>query len=256
MIPLHDSIPRVHKPYMIYAIIIACSLVFLFEKTLPQHQLSDFFYLYGVVPARFTNPTWAARINFPPDAWYVFITHLFIHGGWLHIIFNMWFLWIFGDNIEDVMGPTRFGLFYLTCGVAAISVNILFNPTSTTPVVGASGAIAGVMGAYFLLYPHAKVLTLIPVFIIPFFFYLPAIFFLLLWVGIQLVFGLAALGGHATDSVAWWAHAGGFLSGIILLPLFRKKDRCYYCKVPEGTPPVKPTLLVPNSPRSSHPDKE
>lgn len=245
MIPLHDSIPRVHKPYMLYAIMTACFAVFLFEKTLPQDYLTEFFYLYGVVPARFTNPEWAVRMHFPPDADYVFITHLFIHGGWLHIIFNMWFLWIFGDNIEDVMGPVRFLLFYLTCGIAAIGINILFTPTSMTPVVGASGAIAGVMGAYFLLYPHARVLTLIPVVIIPFFFNLPAVFFLLLWVVIQLIFGIISLGGHAETSIAWWAHAGGFACGFILLPLFRKKNRCYYCIVPEGTPPVRPKVLSP-----------
>lgn len=245
MIPLHDSIPRVHKPYMLYAIITVCSVIFLFEKSLPISQLTEFFYVYGVVPARFTNPTWAASMHFPPDAEYVFITHLFIHGGWIHIIFNMWFLWIFGDNIEDVMGPLRFLLFYLTCGVVAIFVNMLFNPSSTAPVVGASGAIAGIMGAYFLLYPHAKVLTLIPIVIIPFFFYLPAVFFLLLWVGIQVVLGIAALSGHASNSVAWWAHIGGFISGVLLLPLFRKKNRCYYCKVPEGTPPVRPEIITP-----------
>lgn len=245
MIPLHDSIPRVHKPYMLYAIITACSFVFLFEQILSEPRLTEFFYLYGVVPARFTNTAWAARMHFPPDAEYVFITHLFIHGGWLHLIFNMWFLWIFGDNIEDVMGPLRFLLFYITCGIVAIGVNIMFNPSSTTPVVGASGAIAGVMGAYFLLYPHAKVLTLIPVVIIPFFFNLPAVFFLLLWVAMQIIFGIATLSGHGSSAVAWWAHAGGFACGFILLPFFRKKDRCYYCTVPEGTPPVRPQLILP-----------
>lgn len=245
MIPLHDSIPRVHKPYMVYAIIIACTAVFLFQKTIHPSLLNEFYYLYGVVPARFTDQAWAARMNFPPDAEYVFLTHLFIHGGWLHIILNMWFLWIFGDNIEDVMGPFRFLIFYLLCGVVAIGVNILFNPSSTSPVVGASGAVAGVMGAYFLLYPHANVLTLIPVIIIPFFFYLPAVFFLLLWVGIQVVFGLTSLGGNGGSPIAWWAHIGGFVCGLLLVPVFRKKGRCYYCRVPDGIPPVKPEILVP-----------
>ncbi|SIO30118.1 rhomboid family intramembrane serine protease [Halodesulfovibrio marinisediminis] len=255
MIPLHDSIPRVHTPYMLYAITTACSLIFVFEMLLPLPQLTEFFYLYGVVPARFTNPEWAARMHFPPDAGYVFLTHLFIHGGWMHILINMWFLWIFGDNIEDVMGPTRFLIFYLVCGAVATGINILFTPTSTIPVVGASGAVAGIMGAYFLLYPHARVLTLIPVIIIPFFFYLPALFFLLLWAGIQIVLGIASLTGHASSSVAWWAHIGGFLCGIILLPFFRKKNRCYYCKIPEGTPPVKPQLMTPK-PREFPPPEE
>ncbi|WP_430735549.1 rhomboid family intramembrane serine protease [Halodesulfovibrio aestuarii] len=245
MIPIHDSIPRVHTPYMLYTIIAVCFGIFLLERLLPVSQLTEFFYVYGVVPARFTDPAWAERMHFPSDAEYAFITHLFIHGGWVHLILNMWFLWIFGDNIEDVMGPLRFLFFYLTCGVVAILINIAFTPTSVTPVIGASGAIAGIMGAYFLLYPHARVLTLIPIVIIPFFFYLPAVFFLLLWVGIQLALGIAALSGHASTSVAWWAHTGGFICGILILPLFRKKNRCYYCKIPEGTPPVRPQLLTP-----------
>ena len=147
---------------------------------------------------------------------------MFLHGGWMHLVANMWTLWIFGDNVEDVMGPLRFLLFYVLCGLCALLMHVATNPESTVPVVGASGAIAGVMGAYFFLYPHARVLILVPLFIISFFFEIPAVFYLLLWFVTQVFSGLADGGGAG---VAWWAHIGGFVAGMLLLRFFRDEPR-------------------------------
>lgn len=158
-----------------------------------------------------------------------FLTTMFLHGGWLHFLGNMWFLKIFGSKVEDRMGHGRFLVFYLIAGVLASMSYIYFSPRSSMPVIGASGAIAGVMGAYYVLFPRARILTLIPIFIIPWFVELPAIFFLGWWFLIQLFSGtvaqvLPAAGGE----VAWWAHIGGFIFGIVLVPFFRKNPRTYY----------------------------
>jgi membrane associated rhomboid family serine protease len=195
-----------------------------------------------VVPARFTSPEWALFAGYPRGGYIAFLTHMFIHGGWLHIIANMWTLWIFADNIEDVMGPVRFVLFYLACGLSATVVHILFNADSTIPVVGASGAIAGVMGAYLLLYPHAKVFTLIPVLFFPLFFELPAAIYLGIWFLTQFFSGVTSIvAPQQGGGIAWWAHLGGFAAGIVLLPYFRRNDRCYFCYRPD---PARRTAVV------------
>src|SRR5437773_575379 len=147
MIPISDTVPRRNPPIATWLLMIANGLVFLFELTLPPPALQQFFYLFGIVPARFTHPDWASWAGFPMDDYWPFVTSMFLHGGWLHIIGNMWTLWIFGDNVEDRMGPGRFTIFYLLCGLFAGSVHCLTNADSTLPTVGASGAIAGVMGA-------------------------------------------------------------------------------------------------------------
>lgn len=228
MFPIRDSIPRVHLPVATWTIIGVNALFFLYQLMLGPRAGVAFLHVYGVVPFRFLNPEWAALAGYPPGGTEAFLSHMFLHGGWMHFIVNMWTLWIFADNIEDVMGPVRFVLFYLLCGLAALAAHVMFNTGSTVPVVGASGAIAGVMGAYFLLYPHAQVLTLIPIFFIPYFINLPAVLYLGIWFATQLFSGLSTV-GESGAGVAWWAHAGGFLAGLVLLPLFRRRDRCYYC---------------------------
>jgi membrane associated rhomboid family serine protease len=151
---------------------------------------------------------------------------MFLHSGWLHILSNMWTLWIFGDNIEDRMGPFRFAAFYVLCGLAAGIVHWLTNPLSTIPAVGASGAIAGVMGAYYLLFPFAKLVVLVPVFFIPLFFEIPAVVFLLMWALGQVFSGTVALAQPGdVGGVAWWAHVGGFLAGLLLVGLFIRHGR-------------------------------
>ncbi|MBU1001188.1 MAG: rhomboid family intramembrane serine protease [Proteobacteria bacterium] len=235
MFPLRDSIPRVHVPYAVYALIALNALAFAYTLTLTRPEVAQLFHLYGVVPARFSHPLAAQAVGYPAFGLQTFVTYMFLHGGWLHVIVNMWTLWIFADNIEDVMGPLRFVGFYLSCGLAALGVHYLFNPESIAPVVGASGAIAGVMGAYFLLYPHAKVVTLIPIFIFPLILNIPAVLYLGIWFAAQFFSGVSDLASSGSGAgIAWWAHAGGFVAGMLLLPLFRKKGRCYFCAKPDG----------------------
>ena len=233
MLPLRDSIPRVHTPLATYAIIVANALIFLVTISMPRAEMQVFFQLFGVVPARFSDPAWAAAVGYPAGGAWSFVTYMFLHGGWLHVLANMWTMWIFADNIEDVMGPVRFLVFYLVCGLVALGVHYVSDMSGTMPVVGASGAIAGVMGAYFLLYPHAKVLTLVPIFIFPLIFELPAVLFLGIWFLSQFVSGVSDMG--AASGIAWWAHIGGFLAGMLLLPVFRNPRRCYHCYDPDGS---------------------
>jgi len=228
LIPLRDENPSRNPPYVVWALIAANALVFLLELSLPPDSLQEFFVLFGIVPARFTHPEWARALGFPVDDWWPFLTSLFIHGGWFHIIGNMWFLWIFGDNVEDRMGHGRFLLFYILCGVIAGFAHLVTNPTSTIPAFGASGAISGVLGAYLLFFPRARVLVLFPIIIWPFLFVLPASIFLGLWFFIQFFSGtFSLLAPSEGGGVAWWAHIGGFVAGLSLAPYFlpRRKPR-------------------------------
>ena len=173
-----------------------------------------------------------ARLGVDPDAYWTVLTSMFLHGDWLHFVGNMWMLYLFGDNVEDRIGSVRYLVFYLVCGLAAEAAHIATDPTSPVPTLGASGAIAGVMGAYFLMFPTARVITLVPVFIIPFLFEIPAVFFLGLWFLTQLWSGtLSLVGPTAYGGIAWWAHIGGFVAGVALVYLFRqprKRRREYY----------------------------
>ena len=228
MIPLKDSVPRIHFPAALYAILALNGLAFMVQMNLSHKELYALFHVYGVIPARFVHPEWSAWTIYPQNH-LSFVTYMFLHGGWMHFLINMWTLWIFADNVEDVMGGFRFAAFYLTCGLAALATHIIFNPDSVIPVMGASGAIAGVMGAYLLLYPRAKVFTLIPIIIIPYFIDLPAVLFLGLWFLGQILSGLSSLGADPqAGGIAWWAHSGGFIAGMLLLPLFRNPKRCFY----------------------------
>ena len=220
MFPIQDSVPSRSVPVVTRALILINVLVFFFELMLPRHGLEQIVYLFGIVPARFTHPDWAAYVGFPVDGYWTVLTHQFLHGGWLHLIANMWTLWIFGDNVEDQMGSLRFATFYLICGSIAGLTQVLTNPDSTIPSVGASGAIAGVLGAYFIFYPRGRILTILPIFVFIQFIEVPAVIYLLFWFAIQLYAGLeqnvreAAMGG-----VAWWAHIGGFMFGLALAPM-------------------------------------
>src|SRR5437868_7134726 len=217
MIPIGDTVPRRNPPIATWFIILINCLVFFFELTLPPHMLVEFFYRFGLVPARYTHPAWAMWLGLPVDDYFPFLTSMFLHGGWLHIIGNMWGLWIFGDNVEDRMGPVRFVFFYLLCGLAAGLTHFYTNPHSTMPTVGASGAIAGVMGAYLLLFPHARILVLFPVFFIPLFFELPAVLYLGFWALLQLFSGTLSLAApQDVSGIAWWGHVGGFGAGMLL----------------------------------------
>jgi membrane associated rhomboid family serine protease len=174
---------------------------------------------YGVVLQEDRRPALPAAV---PD-WLTLVTCTFLHGGWLHLIGNMWFLWIFGDNVEDRLGHLGYVGFYLGCGVAASATHLAFASGSTVPTVGASGAIAGVMGAYFLLYPRAQVLTLVPLFVFIEILVLPAAIFLGIWFVLQLVQGTFAIGDLEAGGVAWWAHVGGFVVGLVVIAVLRKR---------------------------------
>jgi membrane associated rhomboid family serine protease len=228
MIPIQDTIHSRNPPLAVYALIGLNVLVFAFELTLPHGDLDELFYILGIVPARYTHPQWAEQVGFPIDNYWPFLTSMFLHGGWAHIIGNMWTLWIFGDNIEDRMGPLRFTLFYLICGLIAGVVHWFTNPHSIIPTVGASGAIAGILGAYLVLYPRARIVVLIPIFFYPLFFEVPAVTYLLFWALSQLYSGALALAGPAeVGGVAWWAHVGGFTAGLLLHPLFVRPRRAF-----------------------------
>jgi rhomboid family protein len=203
MIPLRDVIPSRTTPYITIGIIVLNGLAFLFEFSLPERTLMPFLMLYGVVPALFRWPT--------------VLTSMFLHGGWLHFLGNMLYLWIFGDNVEDRLGHVRFLTFYLLCGTVAATAQVLVRPESLVPTIGASGAIAGVMGAYFVLFPHSRVLTLIPLFIFWEIIEIPAIFFLGFWFVMQLFSGVGSLAISSADSggIAFWAHVAGFVAGLI-----------------------------------------
>jgi membrane associated rhomboid family serine protease len=221
VIPIRDNIPSRRAPVVTWSLITINAVIFFYEVTLAPEQLERLFTLFGLVPARYTHPEWATWIGFPIDDCWPFLTSMFLHGSWLHIIGNMWTLWIFGDNVEDRMGPWRFLSFYLLMGLAAGLTHWFTNLDSTVPTVGASGAIAGVLGAYFVLFPRARIIVLLPILFWPFFFELPAILYLMFWFFSQIVSGtMAGLGPSDVGGIAWWAHVGGFVSGALLYRLF------------------------------------
>ena len=224
MIPLKDDAPRSTFPFIILLLIFANVIFFLYEISLGK-SLEGFIKIYGITPEIFFDSGVDYFPRFSP-----LVTSIFLHGGWFHLIGNMWFLWIFGDNIEDRMGHFRFPFFYLICGIAGSLAHIYINPESSIASIGASGAISGILGAYFVLYPFSRVNTIVPIFFFFYFIKLPAFFFLGLWFLIQFFSGTSSLliEESATGGVAWWAHIGGFAAGIVFLPLFligRKKDK-------------------------------
>ncbi len=225
MIPIRDSITARHVPIATWTLI-ALNLFFFFrELSLPGQAFEQMIYLFGIVPARYTHPGWAAAAGYP-QSFLPFLTMMFLHEGWLHVLGNMWVLWIFGDNVEDRMGPVRFVLFYVLCGLAAGVIHVVTNSGSRIPAIGASGAIAGVMAAYFVLYPRARILTMFPIVFWPVFFHVPAWVYLGFWFLVQFFSGTAAIGSRSPASgIAWWAHIGGFATGILIFWLFLRPAR-------------------------------
>jgi membrane associated rhomboid family serine protease len=222
VIPLHDDNPTRRFPLVTLALIALNVAVFVFQLTLPRYGLTvEGFYLRaGLVPYEIVN-----RVDVPPDGlvplWATVFTSMFIHGGWLHIIFNMLYLWIFGNNVEDRMGRARFLAFYLLCGVAAAAAQVVVRPDSLTPMIGASGAISGVLGAYILLFPRAQVLTVIPLVIFFPILMVPAWVLLLAWFALNLLQAATTIGAEA--GVAYFAHVGGFAAGLVLVWLFARR---------------------------------
>jgi membrane associated rhomboid family serine protease len=235
MFPLYDENPTTRPPVATIAIIIACASAWVFVQGLGgQQPLAHSLCAFGLIPGKLLGMLPAGtRVPIGVDMYcvlqdqrglYTLFTHMFMHGGWFHLIGNMWFLWVFGDNVEDAMGPGRFILFYLLCGLAAATAQTLTNTSSALPMVGASGAIGGVMGAYGRLYPHARVQTLLILGFLITRVSMPAIAMLGYWFVIQLVAGIPSL-SSAGGGVAFWAHIGGFLCGFLLVPLFRRQKQ-------------------------------
>ncbi len=212
MIPIRDTQPSTCFPVVTYSLMGINLLVFILQLQIGFDNQA-FFYAYGLVPAKYTVHEMTRHFSLG-NQFFSFFSYMFLHGGFLHFIGNMWFLYIFGDNVEEHFGALRFLGFYLICGIISGFFHFLLNPVSMVPTIGASGAIAGVMGAYFLLYPKSKILTLIPIIIIPWFVEIPAFIFLGFWFLIQF-FNAAGPGGGA--GIAWWAHIGGFIAGIALV---------------------------------------
>lgn len=245
MIPLKDDAPRLGTPYITYSLLAINVVVFLFELLVGsggRQQLDQFIFQFGLVPARVTVSMFnggyvpwdliyklGTRFVPPAAAYLPIFTSMFLHGSWLHLIFNMLALWIFGDNVEDHLGHFLYLTLYLLSGIGAALVHIAFNLGSAVPTVGASGAIAGVMGAYFVLFPRARVLTLVPFFFV-FFLWLPAWIVLGFWFVAQFLSGAAtSISSHNPNAggVAVWAHVGGFVVGILLIKLFPSRPRRY-----------------------------
>jgi len=219
-IPLHDKTPRVliKVPWITWGLIMANVLVYMLELDTGPGELRRLMLGLGMIPASLTGQAeLSADLTLvPPFA--TLVTHQFLHGGVLHLGLNMAYLWVFGDNVEDAMGHMRFLLFYLLCGVIAALAEVAAGPGQTTPLIGASGAISGVLGAYLLLHPHARVL--VPIVIIP--LYLPAYLLLLLWIGFQ-VYTVTTMPAVAREGIAWWAHIAGFVAGLALIVPFRHR---------------------------------
>jgi membrane associated rhomboid family serine protease len=236
MIPLKDTVPRIGFPSITWGLIILNGIIFIYEISIPKDILGMIFYLFGLVPERYSYPRWAFIHGLPFDDYLSFLTNMFLHGGWLHIIGNMWFLHLFGSTVEDRMGHGKFLIFYLLSGVAASALYFMVDIHSTVPAFGASGAIAGVMGAYIVMFPRARILTLIPIFFLPFFVELSAFFYIGFWFFLQLFSGTLSLSSQATGGgIAWWGHIGGFIAGIVLLPFFRRKQPPYRRSYPDET---------------------
>ena len=217
MIPIRDTQVSDCFPVVTY-ILMGINLLVFFLQIQTGFDNEVFFYSYGLVPAKYTVHEMSKHFSMGNQLFSIF-SYMFLHGGFLHFIGNMWTLYIFGDNVEEHFGSLRFLGFYLICGIISGLSHFFLNPVSMVPTIGASGAIAGVMGAYFLLYPKSRILTLIPIIIIPWFVEIPAFIFLGIWFLIQF---LNAAGAGASSGIAWWAHIGGFIAGLVLVKLNKK----------------------------------
>ncbi len=222
MIPITDTIPAYRKSYVLYSILAINVLVFVYSLSLGNDELLRFLYTYGFVPARYTSPDFAYELN--RFDFFPILSSVFIHGGWTHIFINLWILFVFGDNVEDRLGHTRFLGYFLVWGVGANLVQFAFSFNLDRPIIGASGAVAGVMGAYLCFFPWSRVLAVVPILFFPFLFYVPAYVFLVVWFFMQFLSGTLSLVESAQTGIAWWAHIGGFALGYLMA---RRYDRKY-----------------------------
>lgn len=223
MIPLKNLRPRIHFPSVTLGLISANFIVFFYQLSLSPKALQAFITTYSVIPARVQLALAGSHFTLA-QGFVPFFTSMFLHAGWLHIVGNMWFLWLFGPNVEDRLGHFGYLGFYVLCGLGAGTAQTLFSLASQIPSLGASGAIAGVLGAYVILYPSSKIFTLVTLFFWWFFARLPAVLFIGLWFLVQFLSGVSSLSSSAEGGVAWWAHVGGFLLGMLLVSGMRRKQ--------------------------------
>lgn len=222
MFPIQNTVASRYPPVVTWALIAANCAVFLISVGMPPAELDDFISRFALIPARY----FSGDAHFAPTDFLPFFTMMFLHGGWLHLILNMWTLWLFGRPVEDQLGSFRYLVFYCVCGVVAGLVHCTFNPASPMPVLGASGAIAGVLGCYVRFFPLSRLIVVVPILFLPLFFEVPAILFVGIWFLLQLMQGTAELFTPATGAdIAWWAHVGGFISGLILGSLLIRPKR-------------------------------
>lgn len=215
MIPLYDTIRSRQFPFINWLLILANAAVFWYELQLGESALQSFTFMWGLVPAQL--------ITNPQEEWPTIFTSMFLHGGWFHILSNMWVLYIFGDNIEDRLGSLRYLIFYLLSGIAAALLQVFVVQGSFVPMIGASGAIAGVLGAYLISFPRSRIASLVPILFIFTIIEVPAVLFLVFWFITQLYSGLFAMQGSAGSGIAWWAHIGGFIFGLIMVSFFGRR---------------------------------
>jgi len=215
MFPLYDTVRSRTFPLINLTLVLVNVLAFLYELQLDPAVLEDFIFTWGLIPAHLVSD--------PSNTWTNIFSSMFLHGGWFHVISNMWVLLIFGDNVEGGMGSIRYLIFYLLSGVAAGLLQTYVMPTSIVPMIGASGAVAGVLGAYLILFPHSRVASLVPILFIFTIVEIPAVLFLIFWFFSQLYSGLGSLQGGGESGVAWWAHVGGFAFGVLMVFFFRRR---------------------------------
>lgn len=217
MFPLYDTVRSRKFPLVNLTLILANVLVFLYELQLGPDALKEFIFTWGLIPANVFSD--------PQTSWMTFFSSMFLHGGWFHIINNVWVLFIFGDNVEAGMGKIRYLVFYMLSGVAAGLLQSYILPSSTVPMIGASGAVAGVLGAYLILFPRSRIASLVPILFIFTIVEIPATLFLIFWFLSQLYSGLGALRGGGESGIAWWAHIGGFMFGALMVSFFAVRRR-------------------------------
>jgi membrane associated rhomboid family serine protease len=220
MIPLRDTIPSRRWPFMTWLLILVNIAVFYQQTTLAPEGYNALIREYGLIPRAIVQDWLEGKLIIAP-----LLGYMFLHGGLFHIASNLWALWLFGDNVEDKMGAVRFLIFFVISGVVSGLVQVYSNPGSMVPTIGASGAIAGVMGAYLIMYPGSKITTLIPIFIIPWFVDIPAMIYLIFWFISQIYSALGSGRDGLVSGVAWWAHIGGFLTGVFFHRLFFQPHR-------------------------------
>src|ERR1700726_2839615 len=234
MFPIRSTVPWRYMPVATWTLIWVNTFIYLMEASLTPSELETVLSDYALIPARYFHAGDFIGETLRLEDYLPFVTNIFLHGGWLHLILNMWTLWLFGPAVEDRLGHFRYLAFYLVCGLAASAAHVMFNPTSIVPALGASGAIAGILGCYMRLFPLARVIVVIPILFIPLFFEVYAFVFIGLWFLIQVLQSVTALLlPDASGDVAWWAHVGGFIAGFTLGPLLVRSEELYRVYYPD-----------------------